>query len=844
MTRKDAAKGRDARICRALARLAGGVLAGLLLPGAVFAQEADPSPDPGTVVGVVMDASSEAPLSSAAVSLAPRPDGLVPGADDGADAFPARGRTVLTDEGGRYRFEGLGQGEYLLRISRLGYESATVTVELPAGREASVSVGLRMEPVRLTPVSVTGEAPTPYGREEASGLREDVTGRPAAVRLRQRRYLGSDVRTLTHGEVVEANTIGETDLFRALQRLPGVGTVDDWTARLLVRGGQWDDTRVYFDGLPLFNPLHVGSALSAVNTDAVGSLFFHPGVRPPELGGGSASAIDVTSRRGGGDGTSGFGELSLLSARLALDRPLFDGRGGVMVAARRSFADLLVPLLAPEEDGGFPYAVSDVTGRFDLDLGGSGSLEASVLWEKDDLYGDIGDIAQGNRADWGNLAARVTWRRPLFGLRSRHTLGMSRYSLGVDTVPPDPELERNFNTRDFERTDSRLRHIVLRGTVEPRARDGRRPGWTAGYEAVSRSVRYEGPVPVLLPGLDSGGRLSYRDALHRGAVWGEYRWRPADPLRVRAGLRVEAGEPVENAGAVELAPRLRARLRATPDLTLSAAAGRHVQYVQSMAQGGGHMGGDAHPARGWRLAGDGTPALRADIVTLGGELWLGSRWLAGVTAYQRWSDGVLAPAVTEGPAEDLRLVGAEESARGVELSVRRLAGRWTLSGSYSYGVAERSAAGVSYPPPSERRHLVDLTTLWRPSAGVRLGAAYSAGSGAALTRVFRTGFRRNEEGELVSMPPRLGEPGGVRGPGYGSLDLLTEFTADFDEWTLALYLQVRNVLGRENDRLYRGSDACTPERRRFRWCSAEGDVRDAFEMGVPTVPVLGFRVAF
>lgn len=815
--------------------------------GPLRAQPADAGPAAGNVVGTVVDAESGEPLPGAAVTLAPRPEGLVPGADRGSAAFPPRNRTVLTGEDGRYRFVDLGEGEYLLRITRLGYRPATVSLELPGGRAASVSVGLEMKPVRLTPLSVSGDARNPYGRSRASGPREEVTHRPAAVRLRQRRYLASDARSVTHADVTEANTVGETDLFRALQRLPGVATVDDWTALMRVRGGQWDGTRVYFDGLPLLNPLHAGTVLSAVNADAVGSLFFHPGVRAPELGGGASSVVDVTSRKGGGgEGTRGYGELSLLSARLALDRPLPDDRGGVMVAARRSYADLLVPALTSDEETGLPYALTDVTGRVDLALGGSKSLEASVLWQRDDLYDDIGDVAQGNRAGWGNLASRVTYRHPLFGLRGRHTLGFSRYGLDVDTVPPDPELEERFNTTDLEPTDSRVRHLLLRGIVEPRQRDARGPGWSGGYELVARSARYEGPVPVLLPGLSPAGHIAHEDDLYRGAIWGDYRWRPLKQLEVRAGLRLEAGEPVENAGPVEPAPRLRARFRVSPDLTVSAAAGRHYQYVQSTAVGGGHPGSSIHPARDWRLADEGTPALRTDLVTVGSELWLGPRWLAGVTAYRRWTEGRLTPAVREGVVASIPVVEASESARGVELSLRRLAGSWTMSASYSYGLADLTAAGVTHPAPTERRHLVDVTTMWRPASWFRVGAAYSAGSGVALTRVFDPVVRRNESGDVVESFPRLGEPGGARGPGYSRLDLVTEFDASFDGWSLAVYLQLRNALGRENERLYRGSTDCSLSERQgsFPCATPRADVVDEFEMGLPRFPLLGFRVAF
>jgi len=637
-------------------RLRYGLLAALVaLPATVssaWPQPADSVAGPGTVVGTVLDAESGDPLPGAAVSIAPRPQGLLIGGGGGTDAFPSRDRTVLTGETGRYRFSGLGEGKYLLRITRLGYEPSTLSVELSDGTEANVSVGLRIEPVRLTPLSVSGQVDNPYGRGQAAGPREEVTNRPATIRLRQRRYLSSDVRSLTHGEVLEANTVGETDLFRALQRLPGVGTIDDWTASLRVRAGRWDATQVYFDGLPLFNPLHVGTTLSGVNTDAVGSLFFHPGVRPPGLGGGGAGVVDVTSRRAGRRQMRGYGELSLLSARLAVDRPLFDGDGGIMVAARRSYADLVLPAIIPDDEGGFPYALSDVTGRFDLDLGDSKSVEASVLWEQDDLFGDIADVAQGNRASWGNLATRVSYRHPLFGARSNHTLGLTRYGLDVGRAPPDPELERQFNTVDFEPTESRLNHLLLRGRFESADADRRGPDWSGGYELIGRSVRYDGPVPVLIPGLPTSGHLSYDSDLFRGALWVQYRWRPVEPVEVRAGLRLEGGESVPNAGPIEPAPRLRVRYSVSPNISISAAAGRHFQFTQSMAVRGGHPGSSMHPARGWRLAGGDVPALRTDLVTLGGEWWLDPQWLAGLTLYRRWGDGLLRPALAQGILQD------------------------------------------------------------------------------------------------------------------------------------------------------------------------------------------------
>src|SRR5207247_2600455 len=134
-------------------------------------------------------------------------------------------------------------------------------------------------PILLDPRPVTSPA-TALVRATDS----DALTRVDMERDRQRRYLASDVRGLTAADLLEAQTVGEPDVLRALQRFPGVTTRDDFTAQLWTRGARWSDTRVYYDGLPLFNPVHAAGAISAVQPEAIGAAYFHPGVRSAALG--------------------------------------------------------------------------------------------------------------------------------------------------------------------------------------------------------------------------------------------------------------------------------------------------------------------------------------------------------------------------------------------------------------------------------------------------------------------------------------------------------------------------------------------------------------------------------
>jgi hypothetical protein len=140
-----------------------------------------------------------------------------------------------------------------------------------------------------------------------------------AEELRQTRFLAGDARVLTQSDLTQAVTLDEGDLLRAIQRLPGVSTRDDYNAGLWTRGSPWGQTRVYFDGLPVFNPVHGFGLVSGVSPDIIGIATFYPGVRSASLGEGAAGVLDLTSRMAEGPGQRGLTELSVTNIRAALE---------------------------------------------------------------------------------------------------------------------------------------------------------------------------------------------------------------------------------------------------------------------------------------------------------------------------------------------------------------------------------------------------------------------------------------------------------------------------------------------------------------------------------------------
>src|SRR5258705_3642745 len=674
-------------------------------------------PPASTISGAILDAESGRPLRGAGIDLTPL------------------GSAAISGAAGQYAFEDIAPGAYQVLVRLIGYRPTTLDVELPPSSRLRLSVGLVLHPILLDPLPVTSPA-TALVRAADS----DALTRVDMERDRQRRYLASDVRGLTAADLLEAQTVGEPDVLRALQRLPGVTTRDDFTAQLWTRGARWSDTRVYFDGLPLFNPVHAAGAISAVQPEAIGAAYFHPGVRSAALGEGAAAALELSSRAAADTAWNGAAEVSVLSARATVARRFAGGRSGVMLAARRSYVDLVA--------SAWRYAFEDLTMRLDHALGASTFVEASGVVEPDDVRGDVSDILIRNRGPWGSGLWALSLVQRIGALSLRPSGGISRFTVRLRLLPDSAHFN---DPPSHEPLDNAIRYVAAGGELAPLAPG--RLAWRIGYEFVRQSMTYAGGPPTPYARTAAIGSLfvgndtvtmdphAFRLAgsLSELALWSEGRWTPAERIAVQLGLRAEFGRKLRNAGSARLAPRVMVRYQLVPrSLSITAGWGRSFQYLQTLAPTGPRIGPDLHLSDVWLLAGDSLPAVRSDVVTAGAGYWISRGWLGTITAYHRNASGVTEPDPTPGSLLVPRppFVTAIQQARGVDLSLRRLVGNGTFALSYSRLWTTTAAAGFRYPGATERRQTVDATAMIRAARGLNVGGAVTAVSGSPFTRFF------------------------------------------------------------------------------------------------------------
>jgi Carboxypeptidase regulatory-like domain len=798
----------------------------------------------------VVAAQTNAALEEALVSIYPAGGGAIP-AGRWSSSWEAT-RTARTDAHGVYRFDGVGLGHYQMHVQRIGYRSVDLEVNLADDvGPLRVSVGLSLVPIVLEPMTVSATSASPVPSPNRTVWDAAVHARVSAEADRRRDFLAPDARALTEADLTEAVTLGETDVFRALQRLPGVTTRNDYTAELWTRGAPWDQTRVTYDGLPLFSPLHAAGAVSGVAPDVVSVALFHPGVRPAASGEGAAATLELTSRPATERGVHGLAELSPISARVAFEHGASGAGASWILAARRSWVDLATNLLATlEKDSTIPihYAFTDVAGRLDVPLGATRALEMSGLWSGDALGGRVPHLLSGNQGRWGNALLQATLVAPLGSLTAHHRIGLTRYEVRVDPCA-DPSCTLGSSTYWNINTRTGISYVTLSSVLGPATGDR----WAAGYQFISQRLDYDGWGPVVYPGDAIEVRTPFRGANHVLGLWGETRSHPLTRLTVLTGLRVEAGSKVAGEPLVRIAPRLQARYGASVDgLMLSAGFGRSFQYTQTVGPVGPSIGPELHLTEVWLLAGDTVPAIRSDVATAGAEYWMHGGWVAAFTVYWRGERGVAVPDPTPGTRYPVALgrpffVSSATVARGAEMSIRRLAGPWTGSVSLTWSRSEITALSYRYPAPTDRRLLLHTTGLFTASQSLRLGGALTVTGGAPFTRyvVASACYAAVSPACPASAEtgaPFIEAPSGARAPGYAALDLLADWSRAYRGWTLGAYLQLRNALRATNAATYAGSlDRCV--------ASQPGEVQvrpglcDRYARGVHFLPLGGVRVS-
>ena len=614
--------------------------------------------------------------------------------------------------------------------------------------------------------------------------------------------------------------LGEVDLLKGLQRLPGVQSGVDGSADLYVRGSGPDHNLVLLDGVPLYNASHLFGFFSVFNTDAINHINFYKGGFPARYGGRLASVVDVQLKEGNHDHFQGTGSVGLLSSRLTLEGPLFSSNTSFLVSGRYSHLGPVTQVAkwAGSFDG-LIYSFHDFNAKLSHSFSPRDQLYLST-YVGNDRYSTDYKFSRGRngvsrwwtnqeRFRWGSTAAALRWHHVYSsGLSGDLALSYGRYRSQRQENEVLNKRDEPLPETVFDRQQqSDIYDGALKADWDYRTSPYHR--WRFGGSVTHHSFR---PSRVEVQYTVDEERLvdtTYGDPKQHGiegAVYVENEIQLLPSLTANAGLRL-SGFWVENASYWRAQPRLQLNYQPTGKSTMWASYSRMAQFMHLLSNPSIVLPSDQWVPTASRLA----PEISQQW-SLGWHQTLGSAYtlqaetyykdLQQVVEYKAGSHSLYSSMIRW----DEWATNGRGRSYGVELLAQRTEGRLTGWLGYALSRSERQFDEINegnwFPFKYDRRHEIDVGGVFHWKENVDVSWGWGFASGFALTLPTVTFSEVVSDEEYVGYNDRqrtvYGSRNGQRSRATHRLDLSISFRKEkrWGErtWEFGLY----NAYSRRN----------------------------------------------
>lgn len=286
----------------------------------------------------------------------------------------------------------------ILSVSFLGYQSKKFQIELD--QDLLYDVELGRSDVAIDKVEIVGK------KESSIQERSEMSTNTL------------DIKKIKELPVL----LGERDILKTIQLLPGVQSGGEGTSGLYVRGGGPDQNLILLDGVPIYNASHLFGFFSVFNDDALNSVKLIKGGFPARYGGRLSSVIDIRMKEGNMKEFKGEGSIGLISSKLTLEGPIKKDKTSFIVSGRRTYIDLLArPFIAAAADGegSGGYYFYDLNAKVNHIISERSRLYLSGYFGKDRFYArDQSDYTNNgvrrqeendSEIFWGNAIGALRW---------------------------------------------------------------------------------------------------------------------------------------------------------------------------------------------------------------------------------------------------------------------------------------------------------------------------------------------------------------------------------------------------------------------------------------------------
>ncbi len=227
--------------------------------------------------------------------------------------------------------------------------------------------------------------------------------------------------------------MGEVDVIKAIQLLPGVTTTAEGSSGFSVRGGASDQNLIILDEATVYNASHLMGFFSIFNNDAIKEVKLYKGDIPASSGGRLSSLLDVRMKDGNSKHFSATGGIGSISSRLTLEGPVFKDKTSFIIAGRRTYADVFLPLAKNKDIRDNKLYFYDLNAKINHIINDNNRIFLSGYFGRDVFKNQFAGI------DFGNITTTLRWNH-LFNSRlfSNVSLIHSNYDYELGTPPGQP----------------------------------------------------------------------------------------------------------------------------------------------------------------------------------------------------------------------------------------------------------------------------------------------------------------------------------------------------------------------------------------------------------------------
>jgi outer membrane receptor for ferrienterochelin and colicin len=586
--------------------------------------------------------------------------------------------------------------------------------------------------------------------------------------------------------------MGEVDVIKAIQLLPGVQTTSEGGSGFSVRGGSPDQNLILIDNTTLYNASHLFGFFSIFNNDALSGVSLYKGDIPLKHGGRLSSLLDVQTKTDQPEKFQGVGGIGLISSRLVLEGPIGE-KTSWLIGGRRSYADLFLKLSSNESLRKSSVYFYDLNAKLTHRLTNKDRLELNGYYGKDNFGAEPGDF------NYGNGAISLTWGHTFSEkLLSKVSINWSNYDYGLES-----KLDGSRATWESSITDWMVRLDFNQPLSDL---------FNLSYGATSTLHQFS-PGIVKVQNLE-GIQLDKNKSLEH-SLYLSNEQKLTDWLSLKYGVRGSVFQNIGNATVYNyddnyepldstvygsgvyntytaIEPRIGAVVKVSPSSSIKANFAHNVQFIQLA-----NNSASGSPLDVWFTASPNIKPQKVNLFSVGYFHNLkDNEYEASVEVYYKDQKNVIDFAEHADLMMNDKLEGEVRTgtgkAAGAEFMIRKNSGRLTGFANYTLSRSERTIpeinGGKSYLAPYDKTHSLNIVANYEFSKKLSVSAVWIYATGNPTT--YPSG-RFEIDGEYYPIYSGRNE---YRRPDYHRLDLSLTYVPRPDskkrwkgEWNVSLF---------------------------------------------------------